>query len=59
MKKELKIWYNDDNSIGWKGKNLKPSEISSMGACLVEHALKMVDSGTVYAHFTFGKAGMK
>ncbi len=40
-KKTLTIWYNRDGTIEWEGKNLKPSEMCLMGACLQEQALQM------------------
>ena len=41
--KYMKIWYDKNKCLEWKGKNLKPSEIALMGAALTEHALNMMD----------------
>jgi len=43
--KVMEIWYTNDDTIEWHGKNLKPSEITLMASTLQEHALRMVQEG--------------
>lgn len=41
-KNECRIWMNEDGTIEWHYKNLKPSELCLMAAVLQQTALEML-----------------
>lgn len=42
MKRELKIWINDDDVYEYKTDEIKPSEMITMGVVLQQAGLKMM-----------------